>query len=110
MSLSFKAQSLPLVMDASGAIRISKTRVTLETVITAYQAGYTPEEIVMQFPSLVLADIYSVISYYLHNQVEVESYLQQVAQEASQIRQELEVRFDRIGIRERLLARQNIGH
>lgn len=107
MSLSFEAQPLPLVTDADGAIRVGKTRVTLETVVRAYKAGYSPEEIVMQFPALQLADVYAVIAYYLHYRAEVEAYLQQVEQEANQIRQQLEANTDRAGIRERLLARQN---
>lgn len=32
--------------DADGVLRIGKTRVTLDTVITAFDLGATPEEIV----------------------------------------------------------------
>lgn len=107
MTLSISTELPPLVTDASGTIRVGKTRVTLETVIGTFLAGYTPEEIVMQFPALVLADVYSVIGYYLHHRAEVDAYLQQVAQEAGQVRQKLETKFDRLGVRERLLARQS---
>ncbi|MEO0869309.1 MAG: DUF433 domain-containing protein, partial [Cyanobacteria bacterium J06642_11] len=37
--------------------------------------GATAEEIVEQYPSLQLADVYSVISYYLRRKTEVDAYL-----------------------------------
>ncbi|MEP0758427.1 DUF433 domain-containing protein [Trichocoleus sp. DQ-A2] len=40
------------------------TRVTLDTVVAAFNSGATAEEIVFQYPSLQLANIYAVISYY----------------------------------------------
>jgi len=42
----------------------------------------------------------------LNHQVDVEAYLQQRKQNAAVVRRENEVRFDSVGIRERLLARQ----
>jgi hypothetical protein len=67
------------------------------------------EEIVSQYPSLLLADVYAVIGYYLQHQSEVEKYMSQRQQIANEVRQENEVRFNQQGIRERLLARQSQG-
>ena len=53
---------IPLSTDAYGAIRVSGTRVLLDVIIVAFQAGATPEAIVQQFPSVALADVYLVIS------------------------------------------------
>jgi hypothetical protein len=53
-----------------------------------------------------LADVYSVIGYYLRHPVEVQSYLQQRQQRVASARQQNETRFDPAGVRERLLSRQ----
>jgi uncharacterized protein (DUF433 family) len=103
------ADPIPLVTDENGAIRISKTRVTLDTVVTAFLEGSLAEEIKDQYPSLQLSDIYSVIGYYLRHQAEVDAYLLVRKQLASEVRQEAERRFNPIGVRERLLARRNIN-
>lgn len=59
-----QVETLPLEMDAHGVIRVGKTRVTLDTVVAAFDEGATAEEIVQQYPTLLLADVYSVIGYY----------------------------------------------
>jgi uncharacterized protein (DUF433 family) len=52
---------MPLEVDQDGTVRVGKTRVTLDTVIAAFTEGATAEEIVQQYPSLQLADVYHVI-------------------------------------------------
>jgi len=56
-----------------------------------------------------LADVYSVIAYYLRRRAEVDAYLQQRRELAEKIRKQNESRFDPSGIRERLLARRAGG-
>jgi uncharacterized protein (DUF433 family) len=97
---------IPLETDEHGVIRVSNTRVTLDTVVTAFKAGATAEEIAQQYPTIPLADVYYVIGYYLHKQDEVEVYLGKRKQEAEELQKQIEVRINPIGIRERLLARQ----
>ncbi|MBI5167740.1 MAG: DUF433 domain-containing protein [candidate division NC10 bacterium] len=99
-------ETLPLETDADGVVRVGKTRVTLDTIIVAFTDGATAEEIAHQYPSLQLADIYSVIGYYLRHCSEVEAYLRQRAQQAEQVRQQNEARFDPSGVRDRLMARR----
>ena len=106
MSLAILSDPPPLLVDADGVVRVGQTRVTLDTVVTAFLEGATAEEIVEQYPSLQLADIYSVIGYYLRHQAEVDNYLKIRQRRAAEVRQENERRFNPIGIRERLLARQ----
>jgi uncharacterized protein (DUF433 family) len=106
MELSMTSTPLPLLKDAHGIIRVGGTRVTLETVVTAFKNGSTCEEIVYQYPSLQLADVYAVISYYLSNRAEVENYLEERQKRAEMIRQKIESNFDSQGIRERLLKRR----
>ena len=96
----------PLHATDEGVMRIIGTRVSLDTVIVAFQNGNTAEQIAYKYPSLNLADIYAVITYYLRHRQAVEAYLAQQRQETESIRQEVEERFSPVGVRERLLARR----
>jgi uncharacterized protein (DUF433 family) len=106
MSLILAPELPPLNIDAHGVIRVGKTRVTLDTLVEAFNEGATAEEIVQQYPSLQLADVYAAIAYYLRRQEEVAAYLQQRRARAEQVQRENEARHSPIGIRERLLARK----
>ena len=97
---------VPLSQDQAGVLRVTGTRVSLDSVIYAFNEGATPEEIVQQYPTLDLKDVYAVISYYLQNRDEVETYIDQRKVDRQELRKEIESRFDPIGIRERLLARK----
>ena len=79
------------------------TRVTLDTVVAAFSEGATAEEIVQQYPSLKLSDVYYVLGYYLRHPSEVDAYLQQRKAIANTVRHENERRFDPSGLRDRLL-------
>jgi len=96
----------PIRTDADGVARVGDTRVRLDTVVTAFNAGSAPEEIVLKYPSLDLNDVYSVIAYYLWHRVEVDAYLEERRKAADDARRETEARFPRQGVRERLLARR----
>ena len=109
MSLAIVDTPIPLKTDVDGVVRVGNTRVTLDTVITAFKEGATAEEMVSQYPSLLLADVYAVIGYYLQHQPEIEAYLSQRQQIANEVRIENETRFNQQGIRERLLTRQSQG-
>jgi uncharacterized protein (DUF433 family) len=98
-------EPIPLSTDANGVIRVAGTRVTLETVVGAFETGATPEEIAQDFPTLRLDDIYAVITYYLRHLQEVEAYLQRRGVQAKKIRREIEAHSPQAGLRERLLAR-----
>jgi uncharacterized protein (DUF433 family) len=56
-------------------IRIKGTRVGIETVLDDYLNGSSPEEIAVRYRTLTLEQIYATITYYLHNQEEVDAYL-----------------------------------
>jgi uncharacterized protein (DUF433 family) len=107
MPLVLTVDPIPLMTDANGVVRIQGTRVTLDTVVTAFLEGATAEEILAQYPSLQLSDIYTVIGYYLGHKTEVDAYLLERQRRASEVRQEAEKRFNPVGIRDRLLARRN---
>ena len=107
MSFAIKQQALPLERDSDGVVRVGGTRVTLQSVITAFDLGATAEEIVQQFPSLSLADVYSVIGYCLNHREAVDSYLNRRARIAADVRRQNELASDPGGIRERLSARRS---
>jgi uncharacterized protein (DUF433 family) len=98
---------VPLVTDAHGTIRVHGTRVTLDSIIAAFRAGATAEEIVQQFPTVALADVYLIIAHYLKYTAEVDAYLFQRETEAAELKQEIEGRFDPVGVRARLVARRD---
>jgi uncharacterized protein (DUF433 family) len=106
MSLAIKAEPAPLVIASDGIVRVGGTRVTLDTVVAVFKQGSTAEEIVHRYPSLRLGDVYASIAFYLNHQEDVEAYLQQRQQQAQEIRQMNEARFDPQGLRDRLLARR----
>lgn len=107
MTLAIALETTPIEADAHGVVRVAQTRVTLDTVVTAFLEGCTAEEIGEQYPSLQLPDIYLVVGYYLRHQDEVHVYLIERQRQAEVIQQDAEKRFNPIGIRERLIARQN---
>ncbi len=105
MTLIVEAQLIPLKADQDGVMRVGGTRVTLDTVVRAFNQGHTAEEIVSHYPALRLADVYAVISYYLNNEAVVQAYLQQQEKAAEQIWREIEAKPDYQAFRERLIAR-----
>jgi uncharacterized protein (DUF433 family) len=105
MTLAIVAEPTPLKLNEDGIVLVGKTRVTLDTVVIAFLEGAIAEEIVEQYPSLQLADVYSVIGYYLRWKTEVDAYLKIRQERAAQVRRENERRFNPIGIRDRLIAR-----
>ncbi|MCI0712530.1 MAG: DUF433 domain-containing protein [Chloroflexi bacterium] len=84
---------LPLKMDDHGSIRVSNTRVTLDSLIASYHQGATPEEIHENFDVVPLTDVYAVIAYYLANRDTLDEYLRQRDEEGKRIRKEWEARY-----------------
>ena len=85
-----KVQTVPFVVTEYGTIRIADSRVSLDSVIYQYKVGATPEEIVLSFPSLRLADVYAAIAYYLTHIEEIEQYLRQQEAEADELQRQVE--------------------
>ena len=105
---AFDAQPPPLAEDEHGVIRVAGTRVQLETVVTAFDLGATPEEIVQSYTTLDLPSVYAVIAYVLQNRPRIDAYMAKRQNEADRVRLEVEQQFPQKGIRERLLARRSV--
>ena len=85
--------TVPLQLDEHGTIRVSNTRVMLDTVIARYHQGDTPEAIHEGFETVPINDIYAIIAYYLSNRQEIDAYLERQDEEAEQLRQEIEASY-----------------
>jgi len=107
MTLSIVETPLPLRTDAQGTVRVGGTRVTLDSVVGAFLQGATAEDIVRKYPTLNLADVYAVLSYYLRRRADVDAYLREQEREAAAIRRRIEAdsNHNQNDIRARLLAR-----
>jgi uncharacterized protein (DUF433 family) len=105
--LAFEAKPPPLLSGSDGSIRVTGTRVSLETVVMAFDTGATAEEIVQQYPSLDLGDVYAVISYVLGNRNVVDEYIQRRRGTSDGLQQEIQRHMPSDGIRARLLARRS---
>lgn len=99
---SLSLSEIKFTRTNAGVLRIGDTRVSLDSVILAFDQGATPEQIVQDYDSLSLVQVYAAISYYLQNKAVVDKYLA----ERKKRRKELRSKYDQKGIRERLLARQ----
>jgi uncharacterized protein (DUF433 family) len=106
MSLSIATGPVPLQTDQDGVVRVGKTRVTLDTVVSGFLEGATAEEIAQQYPSLDLADIDSVLGYYLRRRPEIDAYLQERRERAADVLRQNESRDDPSGVLDGLLGRR----
>ena len=106
MAEALTTEPIPLVADADGVMRVRGTRVTMETILAAFDEGATAEEIAQQYTSISLADAYQVIGYYLRHSSELEPYLARRRQDIDEIRRSNEAKCPPAGIRDRLLSRR----
>ena len=107
MEIILQTEAPPLRRDASGALRVGRSRILLELVIHAFQDGATPEVIAQRYPSAALADIYAIIAYYLRHRADIEQYLTEREHQAQEVRKRIEShQGDLTDLRARLLARQ----
>jgi len=106
MTLTLERPVVPITINQQGVALVTGTRVPIDTVITAFRQGDTPEEIAQNFPTVTVADAYAVIAYYLQHQAEIEAYLAERQQRRDALRTTTEREpLDPHGLRARLLAR-----
>jgi uncharacterized protein (DUF433 family) len=105
-ALPLAAAPPPLRVDGGGAVRVGESRITLDLVVREYENGLTPEDIVRAYDTLLLADVYSAVAYYLRHRAEVKAYLDRREEEAARLRALIESSQPPRPTREELLARQ----
>jgi len=60
-----------------GGYWVAGTRVSLDSIVYAFQRGAAPETIKRSFPVLSLEEIYGAITFYLAHEQEIDDYLRQ---------------------------------
>ena len=106
---AFDLGPAPITTDQDGVLRVAGTRVTLDSVVMAFDLGATPEEIVQRYPTVDLASAYALIAYVLRHRESVDLYLTERSKAASGVQAEVEAQFPPDGLRARLLARRTEG-
>lgn len=107
-------QKVPLTIWEDGTIRVKDSRLLVDMIVDAHNRGECPEEIFESFPSdtYSVADIYSIISYYLTHKKEFDDYIAVRDKEAIEIRLKIEATQGYIekgeNLREKLIERLKI--
>ena len=101
-TLVIENDPVPLYIAPGGAVRVTGTRIPLENIVWGYERGSTPEDIVGDFDTLQLADVYAVIAYFLRHRAEVMEYVRAVEALEEQIEQELEAQAGLAALREQI--------
>jgi uncharacterized protein (DUF433 family) len=66
------------VEERDGGYYLADSRISLDSIIHAFQAGESPEDILASFPMAgPLVRIYGAITFYLENKEKVEEYLKE---------------------------------
>ena len=79
-------QKVPLALWKDGTIRVKNSRLLIDMIVDAHNRGECPEEIYESFPSdaYTIADVYSIIAYYLKNKAKIGEYLAEREKEAEE--------------------------
>ena len=85
-------QTVPLERWADGTIRVGGTRLLIDIIVEAHNRGVCPEEIYQSFPSnyYAVADIYSVIAYYLSHKVAIDKHLAEMDKRSEEVWKKIE--------------------
>jgi uncharacterized protein (DUF433 family) len=94
--LRLREDGYTLRLDDGGVLRVGKSRISLDLIVGLYENGMTPEDIVRAYDTLVLADVYAAIAYYLRYRDEIQAYLTCRGQEAGVLRATVEAEHTRL--------------
>jgi uncharacterized protein (DUF433 family) len=94
-------------VDEGGGLKVANSRVSLDSVVYAFNRGEDAAEIQRNFDTLTLAEVHAAISYYLHYKAKVDKYLEEQDALFERLRAEHEAMFPNRLTREMLLARKN---
>jgi uncharacterized protein (DUF433 family) len=105
MAMVLKPLPLPVQEDEDGVLRVAGSRVPVDVLVYDYRNGAIAEEIALNYPTLRLADIHAVLSYYLRYQDEVDAYIAKQERLSEEKRQEVLRRSPQADLREHLRSR-----
>jgi uncharacterized protein (DUF433 family) len=69
------------VEQRGGGYYIVGTRISLDSVVTAFKGGDSPEAIQKNFPLLKPAQVYGAIAFYFDHQLQIDQYLAETERE-----------------------------
>src|SRR5437764_676682 len=93
-------------MRVSVTLRVTDTRIPLETIVEHYKAGETPEQIVEAFDTLRLADVYTLIGYYLDHRDAVDEYVRRMEALGDEMERKIKAEMPlRPGLKEEMKGR-----
>jgi uncharacterized protein (DUF433 family) len=70
------------IEQRDGGYYITGTRISLDSVVYAFNRGESPERLLDQFPLLGgLSKVYGAISFYLDHKTDIDKYLEETARE-----------------------------
>src|SRR5262245_59451357 len=69
------------VEQREAGLYVAGTRVSLDSIVYAFEQGSSPESIQENWPSLKLEQVYGAITYYLANRASVDEYLRRAENE-----------------------------
>jgi uncharacterized protein (DUF433 family) len=65
------------VEQRDGGYWITRTRISLDSIVHGFKRGAAPESMQRAFPLLTLEEIYGAITFYLAHEQEIDAYLAQ---------------------------------
>src|SRR5260370_40752931 len=69
------------IEQRNGGYYVAGTRISLDSVVYAFNEGQSPEAIQEDFPLLKRSQIYGAIAFYLDHQAEIDKYLEETERE-----------------------------
>jgi uncharacterized protein (DUF433 family) len=76
------------VEQRDGGYWVAGTRVSLDSLVYAFEEGHTAETLAQSFPVLTLEQVYGAIAYYLANREVIDAYLRQDEADFAHLAQE----------------------
>ncbi len=95
-------EEVPLTQDQHGSIRVTGSRVTLDTIVHIYQRGDSVERIHHGFPTVSVAQINAILDWYHKHQAEADEYLAEGVAAAEKLRLEIESQPEHIALLEKI--------
>lgn len=97
------------VRDDNGALRVGAADASLDSVVIAFQDGFAPEAIQLQYPALTLEEVYGAITYYLANRPLVDDYLAHQPHLWADLRRSAELNSSPVVMRLRAIRLSSVG-
>ena len=79
------------VQKIGATFRVAGTRVSLGSIVYAFQEGQSAEGIAESYPALTLEQVYGALAYYLRRQGEINAYLRREEAADERVRLDSEV-------------------